>query len=209
MKTSHGIFPHSLLKNIFLSILFSLAGYLGYSQVSFGVKSGINIATTKDLIEFPKNRIGWYVGGFGVIPLHKKFFLQIELLYSSKGQRTDKISGAQDKSITRLNYLNIPILFGYKIDRKTFFVLGPEIGWLTSAQLKYSGDFMNVSKNYPPKFDMAIDIGVNYMIIKKIGAEVRYSYGFNTIYTVDAVGNRNVETKGANRVFQIGLNYIL
>lgn len=201
------------MKNIYRCLL-SLSFIIiiptfSYSQVCFGIKSGINIATTKNLIEFPKNRIGWYAGASAIIQLHKNFFLQPELLYSSKGERTDKIIGAQDKSVSRLNYLNVPILIGYKIDRKTVFVLGPEIGWLTSAQLKYyNGKFMNVSKNYPPKFDLGLDIGITYNIIKRIGMEVRYNYGFNTLYTVDASGNRNVETTGANRVFQIGITYL-
>ena len=80
-----------------------------YSQVSFGIKSGMNIATTKDLLEFPKNRIGLYGGIYSLIPLNNKFSLDAEILYSSKGQRTNKIVGAQDESVTRLNYLNILI----------------------------------------------------------------------------------------------------
>ncbi len=196
------------MKSLLFIFLFSSTGYLcGYSQVSFGVKSGINIATTEGLYAYPKNRIGWYAGGFAAIPLYKKFFLQPELLYSSKGDRTLYQAGADSKSVTRLNFINIPILFGYKIDKKTSVVFGPEFGYLESAQLKYSSEFMNVSKNYPPKFEVGLDVGINYSITKKIGAEVRYNYGFNTLYSVDAVGNRYGDIKGGNRVFQIGLNY--
>jgi hypothetical protein len=71
------------------------------------------------------------------------------------------------------------------------------------------GDNLDVSKSYPPKFDVGLDIGVNYNIIGKIGIEVRYNYGFNTLYAVDATGNGYGIPNGANRVFQIGLNYIL
>lgn len=46
--------------SFFFILIFST---FSYSQVTFGVKSGINIATTKDLITFPKNRLGWYGGG--------------------------------------------------------------------------------------------------------------------------------------------------
>lgn len=198
------------MRKTLLTLSFLLIGYFGYNQVNFGVKSGINIATTKGLLEFPKNRIGWYAGGFVKIPLYKNFFFQTELIFSSKGHLTHKIIGAQDESVTRLNYLNLPILFAYKIDHKTFFIIGPELGSLISAQLKYyNGDFRNVSKNYPPKFDIALSVGIQYCIIKKIAAEVRYSYGFNTLYSVDEAGNRNIETKGANRVFQIGFNYFI
>ena len=43
-----------------------------YGQIGFGVKSGMNIATTKGIIEFPKNKVGWYGGGFVIIPVSNK-----------------------------------------------------------------------------------------------------------------------------------------
>jgi hypothetical protein len=197
-----------LVKKCLLIFLFLSGVYSGYSQVSFGAKSGINIATTKGLIANPKNRLGWFAGGFASIPVNKKFFLQPELHYSSKGHRTIHQDGGDSKSVTRLNYLNMPILAGYKIDYKTSFFFGPEIGYLLSAQMKYSSKFMNVLKNYPPKFDISLAIGVDYTIINNIGIGARYNFGFNTLYSVDAVGNRYSDNKGGNRVFQIGLNYI-
>jgi hypothetical protein len=133
------------MKKILISLCFSVISAVCYSQVDFGIKSGMNIAITDDLIEFPENRIGWYVGGQLFIPIDRRFFIQTEILYSTKGQRTKKIVGAQDKSVTRLNYLNVPLFLGYCIDKKTSLLIGPELGWLTSSQLKYyNGDFMNV-----------------------------------------------------------------
>jgi hypothetical protein len=197
------------MRKILLSLSLSFITFCSYSQFTFGIKSGINIATTKGVLEFPKNRIGWYSGGFAIIPLHNNFYLETDLLFSSKGHRTNKI-GAQGKSVTRLNYIDFLIMCAYKIDRKTFFCFGPEIGYLTSAQLKYyPGEFHDFSKNYPPKFDVALDVGLMYRLFKNIGMEVRYSYGFKTLYTVDAVGNRNIEGNGGNRNFQIGFNYLL
>lgn len=199
-------YRYSLLLQTILLLFFS---YSSYSQVTFGVRSGMNIATTKNLIEHSKNRIGCYGGGVVTIPIYKKLFLQAELLYSSKGYRTDEIIGAGSKSVMRFNYLNLPILFGYRIDKKTFFVFGPEIGQLLSAQLSYSSDFFDASKGIPSKFDVGLDVGASHMVIKHLNVEVRYSFGFNTLYDVDAVGNRYGNKKGANRVFQIGLSYLL
>lgn len=195
------------MKKVLFGFAFSLIGYLGYSQVDFGVKSGINIATTKDFIAFPKNRLGWYAGGFAKIPVHKRLFFQPELLYSSKGNGEKKYTAV--KTVFSFNYLNALILLGYNIDHKTSLVFGPELGYLTSARMIYDNNGSeNVTKNYPPKFDIGLDVGLSYRIIKNVGVEVRYNYGFNTLYSVDAVGNRNIETKGANRVFQIGFTYM-
>jgi hypothetical protein len=197
------------MKKRFVILLILFINYSGYSQVSFGAKSGINIATTKGLIAYPKNRIGWYAGGFATIPFSKKFFLQPELLYSSKGHRSNGLIG-DSKMNTRLSYLNAPILLGYKIDRKTSLSFGPAIGYLASAHIAVSNnEILDVSKNYPPKFDVSLLIGLNYLIKKNIGIEARYDYGLNTLYSIDAVGNRYSNTKGANRVFQIGIKYCL
>ena len=178
-----------------------------FGQVSFGIKSGINIATTNGLIAYPENRIGWYAGGIAVISLNKKLFLQPELLYSSKGDKSDN-NNQTITMVTRLNYLNAPLLFGYKINNKLFLLFGPELGYLISAHIVFANNNIATTKSYPPKFDISLDLGVNYMFTKNIGIEVRYAYGFNTLYSINVpTGNRYVETNGANRVFQIGLNY--
>lgn len=200
------------MRKIFLSLLLFLIAQLGFDQISFGIKSGINIATVKDIIAFPKNRIGWYGGGFAAIPLHKKFSLELEALYSSKGYGVNQTNplGAPN-AVYRLNYLNLPVLLEYKIDRRTNAFFGPELGYLIMAREVYSTiDNFNVSNSYPPKIDVGLDIGLNYKIIKKASIEVRYNYGFNMLYDVDAAGNRHGDgINGANRVFQIGVNYIL
>ena len=197
------------MKKLLFSFSLLLISYLSYSQVSFGVKSGTNIATTRDLEAFPRNRLGWYAGGLATIPIRKKFFLQTELLYSTKGNRSYNQVGPL-KIVTRLNYLNVPILLGYKIDQKTSLLFGTELGYQTSVHIVYSnGDNFNESKSYAPKFDVGLAVGINYKIKRDIGVEVRYNYGFKTFYYIDRSGVSHNETKAGNRVFQIGINYFV
>ena len=44
-----------------------------------------------------------------------------------------------------------------------------------------------MSKSYPPKVDIDLDIGINYKITDIIGIEDRYNYDLNTFYDVDLV----------------------
>ena len=208
---SYHCLPKAVMRKFLLSLSLSFITYCSYSQVTFGLKSGINIATTKGLIAFPKNKIGWYGGGFAIIPIHAKFFLQPELLYSSKGYGVNQRNPYNAPNPNyRFNYICLPILAAYKIDKKTSLLFGPELGYLMVVREVFpDGDNLNVSKSYPPKFDVGLDIGISYKIFNKLGIEVRYNYGVNTLYAVDAVGNGYGIPNGANRVFQIGLNYTL
>jgi hypothetical protein len=70
-----------------------------FSQVSFGLKSGVNVATTKGYSANPKNKPGWHAGGFVKIAIGEKLFLQQELIYSTKGQRTKYVPGGDSKQI--------------------------------------------------------------------------------------------------------------
>jgi hypothetical protein len=181
-----------------------------YSQINIGLKSGINITTTRDLIAFPRNRLAWHAGGFVTIALSDKFHLQPELLYSTKGNRSYNQIG-DSKLVTRMNYINMPILLGWRIDNKTTFTSGIELGYLVSVHhiILSARENLNESKNYPSKFDAGIAIGIKHAFIKNMGVEVRYNYGLRTLYAVDALGNRYSNTKGANRVLNIGVYYLL
>jgi hypothetical protein len=196
------------MKKRFAILFLLFINYSGYSQVNFGVKSGINIATTKDIITFPKNRMGWYMGGLAKIPISKKFFLEPELIYSSKGYRYIDLSDGETVAM-RLNYLTVPILLGYEIDHKTKVVLGTELGYLLKATNYFNKENFDATSNFPQKFDIGINIGLAYNITKSLGSEIRYSYGFKNLYQTDIMGNRRSEFKGANRVFQIGVYYLL
>lgn len=197
------------MKQLFLLLLLFSLSTISYSQVDIGVKSGMNIATTKDLIQYPKNRIGWYCGAFARIPIYKKFFFQPELLYSSKGHKTTDLAGGEEITL-RLNYINTPILFGYYIDKKTSILIGTELGYLLSARGLLSNKVrFDQTDSYPKKIDLGLDIGIAYTIYKNFGIEIRYNYGFKHMYNTDANGIRRGESLGGNRVFQIGLHYRL
>ncbi len=195
------------MTKFFFILFFAFSITISFGQ-NFAFKAGGNIATTKDLVAFPKNKFGWY-GGFSYqIPLKNKLFVQPEIIYSSKGYNTNDQFGAIYQSV-RLNYLNIPILLNYRFDNRTSLLLGPEFGYLISANLVIDGESnINIMKQYPPRFDAAACIGLQYIISKYFCAEIRYNYGFNTLYSVDATGNRYTEENGANRVFQLGFRYL-
>ena len=185
---------------------------ISFGQVQFGLKAGLNVANIKD--ESPNNsqsRIGYHFGGLLQWKLADKLLLRPELLYSVKGYRSPSIQ-FEGTATTSLNYVNLPILFGFRPVQNLLVLAGPELGYLTSAKSKLNRTSRDVSNIYR-EFDIGADLGLAYEATRNIGIELRYNYGFkglvNVVYA-DQNGNITGQGKtGANRVFQIGVCYLL
>lgn len=180
---------------------------ISFSQTRIGLKGGLNIAKAKNLTACPQERYSFHAGVNLQKILGKRVFLQPELLYSSKGHSFTSDFASHDGA-NRLNYLSIPILFGYLVDDKLSILFGPEFNYLLKSAIRYDRVVSNFTKHYP-RFDTGIDLGTAYKITKKLSAELRYYYGFNTLYYTDGAGVKHNDIKGANRTFQVGVTYWL
>lgn len=191
-------------------VLFGLT-LQGYSQVNFGVKGGLNVAGTNNI--GPDNtsyRLAYTVGLFSTINVGKQFFIRPEFAFSVKGNKFPATI-ASGSGVLDLGYLVIPVLAGYSFTEKFAFYGGPEFGYLIQANSKFDGSNHNVSGNFQ-KFDLAVDAGLSYELSTRLGAEIRYSHGFEMLakgIKYDNMGNEigNGRKVGSNRVFQVGVYY--
>ncbi|MBI1782222.1 MAG: PorT family protein [Sphingobacteriales bacterium] len=192
----------------FLIIIFSVTPV--FSQFSFGIKAGLNVANAKSInSDNNKARLGFNGGVLSEVEFGKKIILRPELLYSVKGCKFPATAVNTGGTLS-LNYFSVPILGGYHLNNDFTFLLGPEFNFLTKANSKFDNSDHDVSSNFR-KFDIAIDLGAAYNLKSGLGVELRYSYGFkdlvDVIYT-DQMGNVTGKGKeGSNRVVQIGLFY--
>lgn len=111
-----------------------------------------------------------------------------------------------------LSYIALPLLLGFQPAENMTILFGPEAGYLTDAKSKIDNQDNNLSTIYR-KFDLGLDLGLIYMLNKRLGLDLRYNYGFNdllhVVYT-DPAGNITGQRKaGANCVLQIGLSVSL
>lgn len=200
------------MKNIFL---FSLGFFFLSSsdaQIQFGVKGGINFATVRYInTDNSKARVGWNAGALAEIPIQDNLLIRPELLYSSKGFAFSAVGTGSSGSL-KLNYIAVPVLFGYHFNRKSEILAGPEFGFLRKAVSKSLG-ITNDRTNFYRRFDVGFDLGLAYNITKVFGAEVRYNYGFkdlvNVVYMNDNGDITGQGKNGANSVLQLGLFYML
>lgn len=201
-----------LRSRLFLTLFGMFVFSSSFGQARIGLKAGTNFASLKGAGPDNSNaRIGYYAGGLIQWAFAENLFLQPELLYSVKGHRTPatQTNGA---ATTSLNYISLPVLIGFRPATKLLLLIGPEAGVLTSAYSKFDGTNYGISNMYRG-VDLGADIGLNYGITESLGVDLRYNYGFKGLVKIaytDQNGNvvRQGRT-GANRVFQIGVYYLI
>ena len=188
------------MKKIFTLVLTLFILNFSFAQVRFGLKAGGNLANV-DGFDQSKMKVGINAGPAIQINLAKMFFIQSELLYSLKGARSESSQTSNDATLN-LNYINLPLLFGYKAGQNFSIKLGPEIGHLLSAKSKMDGTTTDYSEFYRD-FDFGADLGVAYTF-KKLAIDLRYNYGLE-----DLLNNVPSDQNASNRVLQFSLCYFL
>jgi len=185
------------MKKIFLIFVCASSFAVAHSQVSFGLKAGVNLANFSGDNEGSKSKIGFNAGGFAEIGLAESFSVKPELVYSSQGA---KYTEDEQEGKLNLNYINIPILAKYTHTSGFFAETGPQIGFLASAKAKI-GSVEVDAKDGMKKTDFAWALGIGYQLPQNIGFNARYNIGLANI--ADGEGNGTLK----NSVFQFGLFY--
>jgi hypothetical protein len=197
------------MRKVFLFAIALIIVNSCYAQVRFGLKAGGNLANM-DGFDQSKMRLGISAGPALQVNFAKLFFLQSELLYSVKGRQSNTTQNNSNATLS-LNYINLPVLLGYRVASNFSIKLGPEIGRLLSAKSKFDGTTTDVDNIYQD-FDLGADLALAYAF-KKLSLDLRYNYGLKDLirgHFEDPNGNFiSEESFGSNRVLQFSLCYFL
>jgi hypothetical protein len=199
------------MKSLFFLLVATVFATVSFSQVQFGLKGGINLATVRGLNEGnSKARVGYHLGALAEIG-NADLFIRPEFLYSSKGFGYSATESSSEGTL-RLNYLNLPVLFGFRPAHNTVLLAGPELGFLQKA-VSISKGIRSDMTGFYRHFDVGFDLGAAYEFTRSVGIEARYNYGFKDLVNVvitDNAGNVIGQGKtGANSVIQVGLYFFL
>lgn len=192
-------------KIIFSTVAFLLFGFVNgqdKKDMSFGVKGGLNISSISNSDGGGVNSkalVGFHVGVFGEFMVSDKFAVQPELLYSAQGV-TLEFDG--DKGDLKLDYILIPVMAKYYVADSFSLELGPQIGFLVSAEAKSGGESEDI-KDTLKSTDVSLDFGAAYNITKNFMLGARYNLGLTRVQKDLAPG----ESESKNSVFQIALGY--
>jgi hypothetical protein len=171
-------------------------------KISFGVKGGLNYSNLSG--EYNKPILGFHLGGFVEYKFNGSISLQPELQFSAQGYKLeneirqnfdDPVSTVSYK-IT-LNYINLPILVKFNINKVVNLFAGPQVGFLAYAK---NDDGKDILDNFN-----TIDFGVNFgggLTLNKIIIDLRYNLGLSEVQK-QAFPN----TSNTNSVFQLSVGY--
>jgi hypothetical protein len=192
------------MKKIFVPIvvLFLLAAYNLFGQISGGVRVGANISNLKysegDFSEKDDSKFGPIIGVYLTYMFAEQAGIQPEFFYSLMGGNDP---GDEDK--TNLSYIALPILFRYNVTEQIHLLAGPQLGFLLSAKEKDPDGDVDL-KDESSSIDFGITLGAG-ADINKFNVGLRYLFGLSNVADFEDIGDFKVK----NSAFQIVLGYRL
>lgn len=188
------------MKKLFFALLILGCVTGVQAQISGGIKAGVNLTNQKWKVSLMGESAsesykgtGFHVGGYLTYAVSDVITLQPELLYNNLKIDVD----GEDLS---LNYLSIPVVFGYAFDNNRFVLqTGPQLGILLStdpSELKDQDAFKGTD------FSWNIGATVNF---DKFNISVRYSIGLANL-TGDELDRQLDEALGADVDLEIKNN---
>jgi len=126
-------------RSIFLPVLFFLFALSANSQsVNYGLSLGANLTSIKGNGINNSYYAGFIAGVFARKELNEKWNVQPEIIFNyANSKKTDNFLSyynyngyANADAQIRLNYLSVPILFGYKLNKHFTINTGPQYSFL-------------------------------------------------------------------------------
>lgn len=133
------------------------------------------------------NKAGLF-GGLGVnAALSKKASIDLGFYFSQKGARhvPNPEKGDFNFYFLNLNYVDLPLLFNYKLNKDYFITLGPSVAYLASYYEEIN--YINYTGSYHfNSFEYGVNFGLGKIIKNKFYVEVRSS---NSVAPIRSYGN--------------------
>jgi hypothetical protein len=192
------------MKKILLMIFAVGIASFTSAQVQFGIKAGVNLSNLNfsniGLGDNYKSITDFNAGLLASIKLNRIFYIQPEINYSGQGSVVPLAPNAKFEVNTQ--YINVPVLFKYIHESGLFAETGPQVGFLTAANVTITDRSKYSIKSSSEPVDLSWAFGAGYKIPHmNLGMDARYNLGLTTMDKSTSSGTVK------NSVFQIDLFY--
>jgi len=154
-------------------LLFLFAVSVGADAQRFhgGVIAGLSASQVAGDTYSGYNKAGIYAGGYVSLDVGGRSSFQMELTYFQKGSRKNPDSLDYSSYLFRTNYVELPVLYLYKINKFTFEI-GPSAGFLVGYTERRDG-YPVYSDNLPASVTLQINAGLRFDITGRLTANLR------------------------------------
>jgi hypothetical protein len=182
------------MKKLFLIAAIMVATVSANAQTFIKPMVGGTMSTISGDWSDTEAKIGLVAGFEGGYNLNEKIGITAGVLYSMQGTDIKNIDNG-----LALEYVNVPVLFNYYVTPSFALKAGPQLGFLTKAELKKTD-----IKDRCNSMDISLPIGASYEFSDFV-IDVRYNIGLNSINKSGGKGFHTEDVK--NSVFMVTLGY--
>lgn len=186
------------------ALALGLAAPVASAQPTFGLKAGLNTAffSGDDAVNSDP-RLGFVGGITSQFPLTPSVAIQLEALYSQKGETYENMSGLDE--VTKLAYLEIPASVRLSVPLGDLLeggvTLGGYLGVPLSSEVEVDGeDASDLDANLDFGPLVGVDIGSGPVYV-----DARYTFGLTDAIEFDPVRGSDLDLK--NQVVSLTFGY--
>lgn len=148
-------------------IVLCFIGSSAFSQgFTLGIKGGANLGKVTGEAFEDKFTLGYQIGAFATVPLGSKFAIQPEVLFNQTNLDTSSqfsdVYAFNNVDQVELNYLSIPILLNYNLNKYFTLQVGPQFG----VMLDQDKDLLENGQDAFKSGNFAIAAGVQLNLLR-------------------------------------------
>ena len=199
------------MKNIAILILTCLPLFGFTQKFNGGILAGALVSQVDGDTWVGYHKFGYLGGGFVSLKLSPHSSFQLEMEYIQKGARenTDTVTNSGTTYLTRLHYLEIPLLYQYTFANRVQAEAGPAADILLGSYEEVNGQA--VPYITVPYYAVSLTgiLGVSCFITDHLKAGIRFNYSLLSIRNGHVAGERHIlfETGQYNNVLSLALSW--
>ncbi|MGE5426729.1 MAG: outer membrane beta-barrel protein [Methylococcaceae bacterium] len=167
------------MKYLYLLILLTIVTATNAFSQRFegGLLGGLNASQVDGDTYSGYNKPGIVAGAYVINNFSERLFAGMEIKYAQKGSRKNPNykTGDQDRSVIRLNYIDLPVYLGIHTGEKTAVLSGLSAGYLVHSSVDINFGSFQTEPSFK-EFDIQGMLGFRFQLTNRLSVDLRGAY---------------------------------